>query len=131
MNDPEIIVREQLRHLGPFRGGAGEAALDALVKERDNAMKIGLVHQTCESRILVAEAERDEAQAQCHTEDWNWRQAVARAEAAESRVRQLESALRRFVSYADDYPEDISGPLRDDFLPILRRALAATSEEGE
>jgi len=28
------------------------------------------------------------------TEDWNWRQAVARAEAAEARVRELEAALR-------------------------------------
>ena len=33
--DHAAIVREQLRHLGPFRGGAGEAALDALVAERD------------------------------------------------------------------------------------------------
>ena len=33
MNNGDI-VREQLRHLGPFRGGAGEAALDALVAER-------------------------------------------------------------------------------------------------
>ena len=38
-----------------------------------------------------------------------------------SRRREIEDTVARFVKYADDYPEDITGPLRDDFLPQLRK----------
>ena len=31
------VIREQLRHLGPLRGGAGEVALDAM-EERERAL---------------------------------------------------------------------------------------------
>ena len=46
-------------------------------------------------RTLTEHLERLERRV--HTEDWNWRQAVARAEAAEARVRELEEALRATV----------------------------------
>lgn len=47
----------------------------------------------------------------------------------EERLQELEEelsyagdAIKRFVSYARQYPEDIQGPLADDFLPLLERA---------
>jgi len=42
----------------------------------------------------------------------------------------LLAACDRFVSYADKWPDDISGPLRDDFLPMLRDAIAAARGEA-
>ena len=43
--------------------------------------------------------------------------------AERERKERLVGAVRRFIAYADEYPQDISGPLADDFLPMLRRAM--------
>jgi hypothetical protein len=151
VSDAADIVRELLLDMGngdttPEQYDAALAALEALVKARDNAMKIGLAHQTCESRILVAEKERDAYKAGCV----DVTRYVEQREQALARVRQLETDQARIVRWftekpweGDPDPRDFGGlpyspeerasgygTYRDPrFLPdAIRAALAATSE---
>ena len=66
MSDHADIVRDWLAldpradwEADPDEFGDAVAALDALVAERDNAMKLALKHQTCEGRMFAAEAEAE------------------------------------------------------------------------
>lgn len=107
--DLAAVVREQLAHLGPFRGSAGEQALDALLARCEEAEEdYRLVKElrggcgcgddeACAflRRAEAAEAERDEALAkwaspQYETQGWALQQ-------AEARVAELETALREIA----------------------------------
>lgn len=102
MTDADI-VREQLHHLGPERGATGEAALDALVAERDEALRLQSKIQDIaierKARAETAEAEvarLREAMRNSYPTEWAYEQACAalekhkaRAEAAEAEVARL------------------------------------------
>lgn len=137
MGDADI-VREQLRHLGPERGATGEAALDALVAERDE-QRIMREHadveaQTAREQRHVAEVERDEAQAEnsrlrgqlseiAHTNAPVIRDLGARALAAEARAVSLETSLREIAEGKEREP--VKGTTGVSGRPRYRYELAA------
>jgi len=63
--------------------------------------------------VRVAEIRSENHQGDVSANDIEWLCGVA-------------SAAARFALYAAEWPQDISGPLAADFLPILRRALERT-----
>ncbi len=129
------------------------AALDALVKERDEARASNAVFMSGEAynrmhdawhaeteRAEAAEAERDEAWRSLASmevsrvdviqqERMETAHFVARAEAAEARVKELEHALRRIATQrvAANRPESRAW----DYEQVAAEALAAASPGGE
>jgi hypothetical protein len=81
---------------------------------------------TVDSYVAALEAELVEKR---HTFKNRLTTAQKRYDKAEADKQTVGHAIRAFVKYADEYPEDISGPLRDDFLPLLRKALSRIEEK--
>ena len=117
--DLAAVVREQLAHLGPFRGSAGEQALDALLarcEEAEEDYRVLAVtrergcacgdDEACAflRRAEAAEAERDEARQETviliESNAALRRSAIGNRDGrleAQARVAELEAALREIA----------------------------------